>query len=1486
MTQNYNESYQQPSYIVGIGASAGGLESLESFFDHMPPNTGLAFVIVQHLSPDFKSMMDELLGRHTKMAIQRVEHGISVERNTIYLIPPNKNMILFQNTLLLSERDSAQGLHRPIDQFFFSLGDEAQDRSIAIILSGTGSDGSRGIVRVHEMGGLVIVQDKQSAQFDGMPHSAIETGQVDIITEPSQMPHKIMTYISKQQQASTAASGATEENELSVVFNLLEDRFQIDFTKYKPNTILRRIERRITMSNSRDIKNYLLRLQSNPKELDTLYRDLLIEVTKFFRDPEAFNTLMKVAIPELVEMATPTGEIRVWVPGCATGEEAYSMAVLFQEYFNTHSIKVNLRIFATDVHQQSLNLAAQGFYKGDSLANVSAEWLNRYFTPYQDGYIIDKKLREMVTFSRHNLIENPPFTKQHLISCRNVLIYLESLIQQQVIANFHFGLITGGFLMLGASDHIGVAGKEFDTLGRWRLFRKKRDIRLDTINLKMMAQPKLMPPQQSLLGQVQPRITDEWVEGLISEYVPDGLLLNEGYDILYILGNGNQYLHPPSGPGTLNALKMLAGDLQTTIRAGLIRVVKENEEVTYYGIQTNTHNGPVTLNVTIKPLKSSLNQVSRFFVALEPLLEIEAAPNTALSETANSDSMPSDQINKLKRQLKYTKEHLRITIEEVETSNEELQAANEELTTSNEELQSINEELQSVNEELYTVNAEHQRKIDELIQLNDDLQNLQKSTQIGVIFLDAQLRIRSFTPAVAQSFSLLPQDVGRPLEHLAYNIDLSFDDLTQAARTVLARGNTVEFETKTLDGVYYLLRVLPYQTESGRVDGVVLTFIDIAVRKELEALEVARQSQQYLDVMSGLLVVLNSQGEITRINPKGAELLGYTEMELLGRNWFDTCLPSHNIAEVKSVFEQLMAGKVNQVTSYENEIVTKAGELRTIVWNNALLQDVKGRISGTISSGLDITKRKDAETALQQTTHQLRVITDNLPGRISYIDAEQRLQFANQRYELLTGLPYEQIIGRHIQDIVGVERYQWAKPYIEQVLLGEPVTFEAQGPAIPNAGFAHELVTLVPDVKDKVVQGYFALVVDITDRIRAEQALQNTTRQLQTITDNIPAWVARLGPDYHFRFVNKKYGQLANLSPVEMIGRPIWEVLDFDFFNRSKPFMDRALAGETVTFEDHFPDPYSMDSFTVQITYLPDKDNDRIKGVFSLAVDVTTLKERTHFIEAVTEADPNWIYVYSLNEQRNIYLNRDIGEELGYTIAEIQAMGDQMLPLLMHPDDWARQPDHWAQLIASQDSQVFRHEYRIRHKNGEWRWHISYETVFKRNRDGSVAEILGSAIDITNRKHVEHALQKTEQQLHLIADNVPARIAYIDADQRIGYANRQYEPLTDLPPNQMIGRPLNEVIGAERYEQEKPYIDRVLAGEAVRFEIDIPTLTPDEVDHELVTFVPEIVNGEVQGFFSLVIDITDLKSAEAKLNRLNQELHQTIRSVEEGSAGS
>ena len=697
---------QKPNYIVGIGASAGGLEALETFFDYMQPDTGLAFVIVQHLSPDFKSMMNELLKRHTKMKIERVEHKILVRPNTIYLIPASKDMILSGNKLLLIERNPDRNLNFPIDIFFQSLAKEAKERAIAVILSGTGSDGSRGVVDIHKEGGLVLIQDKNSAQFDGMPHNAIETGIADIITEPHHMPDEILTYIanldSHMESSPDLPADPAPENELETIFSMLEERFQVDFKKYKPNTILRRIERRITLAGSRDIKSYLIRLKNTPTELDTLYRDLLIEVTQFFRNPEAFSALKEIVIPELVELAISGGEIRVWVPGCATGEEAYSLAILFDEYLEEHHIQLTRNFFATDVHQQSLRTAARGFYKGNSLTNLLPEQLARHFTPYQDGYMIDKKFREMVTFARHNVLENPPFTKQHLISCRNVLIYLEHAVQQQVLTHFHFGLVTGGFLLLGASDHIGRLGKEFDSLGRWRIFRKKRDVRLDDMKLPPPTPPKPLQTQPSLLGQLAPRLSDEWVESLLDEYVPDGLLLNEGYDVLYILGNGNEYLQPQKGPGTLNALKMLEGDLQITIRGGLIHVIKKNEVVTYKNIEAITQKGRVKVNVTIRPLKSSFHRINRFFVALEKVQIDQPEP----SEKPVINPASSAQIISLRQELDYTKEHLKLTIEEVETTNEELQSTNEELTASNEEMQSTNEELQSVNEELYTVNAE------------------------------------------------------------------------------------------------------------------------------------------------------------------------------------------------------------------------------------------------------------------------------------------------------------------------------------------------------------------------------------------------------------------------------------------------------------------------------------------------------------------------------------------------------------------------------------------------------------------------------------------------------------------------------------------------------------------------------------------------------------------------------------------------------------
>lgn len=835
-----------PTFVVGIGASAGGLQAIEAFFDHMPADSGLAFVIVQHLSPDFKSLMDELLARHTKMAIHKVTDRLTVERNSIYLIPPEQNMALSHGKLLLSDQDSHRGLNLPIDIFFKSLALDVGERAICIVLSGTGSDGSRGLVDVHQAGGLVITQSTETAGFDGMPRAAINTGKTHLVCSPEQMPPKILEYIQNPDRAAITIEEesnvpTTNDNALMAVFRLFRHEYGIDFSLYKPATIHRRIERRMQLVHSVDIGEYARMLETNRDEVETLYRDLLVEVTQFFRDPDAFERLRKEVIPALLRDSDGDSEIRVWVPGCATGEEAYSLAILFHDALLDAKSTRGFKIFATDVHKNSLETASTGVYPASALENVPSEFRSRYFTTGNGLAHIKRELRQCVIFAANDLTKDPPFTKIDLISCRNVLIYLEPKVQKRIVSLFHFGLKTGGTLVLGPSETLADLESEFEPIDRhWRIYRKRRDIRLPD-STRVPLSPVLTnivhgSPTAFIPRTPQPTsgfVVSTVYEDLLLRYVPPSLLVNQFYELIHSFGDARKLLTQPEGKPTLDVLKMVNGDLRVAISAALHRASSEGERVVYKGIRVRmSQDHDKLFSVLVEPYKKTNEQM--YLICLEeaesvaPLVGDEVSGDMLLADDG------SERISHLERELTYTRETLQATVEELESSNEELQSTNEELIASNEELQSTNEELHSVNEELYTVNAEHKQKIEELTQLTSDMDNLLKSTEIGTIFLDRQFQIRMFTPAISAAFNVMEQDIGRPIDHIAYKLDNP--NLLAEVAGVLSSGNPTATEVKARGGKVFLQRVQPYRQDDGSVDGIVLTLTDITALREAEAM--------------------------------------------------------------------------------------------------------------------------------------------------------------------------------------------------------------------------------------------------------------------------------------------------------------------------------------------------------------------------------------------------------------------------------------------------------------------------------------------------------------------------------------------------------------------------------------------------------------------------------------------------------------------------
>ncbi|MBI1247595.1 PAS domain-containing protein [bacterium] len=842
----------QPFYVVGIGASAGGLESLELFFDNAPTNSGLAFVVVQHLSPDFKSLMDQLLARHTQIEIHRVEDGMQVHPNAIYLLQPKHDITIENGILRLTKHDPEMGVKLPIDVFFKSLAADQGDRAVGVVLSGTGSDGSRGIRHIHNAGGLVVIQDSESAAFDGMPRASAATGVADVVCRPQSMTKKILEFARSPEDFKRGQIEdplGTEEGDLPALFRLFRQRFGIDFTHYKAATIQRRIERRMQLSQIKDLHEYLGKLSNNTDELDLLYRDLLVEVTSFFRDAEAFRLLERDIIPKMVAECAADDELRVWVAGCATGEEAYSLAILLHEAIENMAKPVNVKVFASDVHQKSMEIASSAIYAPKAIENLPARYREKYFSLHGDFYHVKPEIRRMVVFARHDLTRDPPFTRINLLSCRNVLIYLEPEIQRRIVATFHFGLRVGGTMMLGPSESLGTLAKEFETLDQhWRIYRKLRDVRLpESARMPLAPPPNSIMNSQALAGTSSSKSEDAWFlpgayEDLLAKYVPPSLLVNEFYELIHTFGEARKLLVQPQGRTTLDVSRMVEGDLQTAISAALHRANQKDEPVTFKSVESKTALGPKRLNVRVEPYLKGSRKL--FLICLE-----EQEKNTQLKENAPVNTIEFDEerigrVEELERELDHTRQSLQTTVEELETSNEELQSTNEELIASNEELQSTNEELHSVNEELYTVNSEHQRKIDELTDLNNDLDNLLASTEIGTIFLDSELRIRRFTPAIAAAFHVVEHDIGRPIRHITYNLENP--ELISDLQQVLETEESITREVRSRDGRSYLKRVRPYFDESDNCEGLVLTFDDITAIKTAASL--AEQAEEDLAI--------------------------------------------------------------------------------------------------------------------------------------------------------------------------------------------------------------------------------------------------------------------------------------------------------------------------------------------------------------------------------------------------------------------------------------------------------------------------------------------------------------------------------------------------------------------------------------------------------------------------------------------------------------
>ncbi len=864
--------------IIGIGASAGGLETLGSFLRNVPEKSGMAFVIVQHLDPTRKGMLAELLQRATAMKVVQVKEGVSVQPNHVYVIPPNKDMSIIHGVIRLFDYVVPRGQRLPIDFFFRSLADDQQERSIGVILSGMGTDGTLGIRAIKEKGGAVFVQEPSSAKFDGMPSSAIEAGLADVVAPVEALPSKVIDYLKHKPLIDKDDPDIADitRSSFDKIMILLRSQTGHDFSSYKKTTVYRRVERRMGIHQIDKITDYVRFLQKNPQELELLFKELLIGVTSFFREPAEWELLRDKVIPALLAERAPSQSIRAWVSACATGEEAYSLAIAFKEALEQLKPVQNfsLQIFATDLDRGAIDKAREGVYPANIEADVSPERLSRYFVEVDRGYQVAKPIRDMVIFAPQNIIMDPPFTKLDILSCRNLLIYLTPEIQKKLLPLFHFSLNPGGFLFLGSAETVGSFTELFAPLhSKSRLYQRLPS----PLQAEPVGFPASFTPSQSAAKSLKPvqniqLLADQLI---LQRYSPPTVLVNAKGDILYITGRTGKYLEPAAGKANWNVFAMAREGLHYELSDTFQKALQQKKAVTFKKAVVKANGEMQAVDITVQPLEEPealRGMVMIVFTDVITPTQVKAMGTTKrIPARSQREAELERELMQARQELQVARTEMQASHEELKSFNEELQSTNEELQSTNEELTTSKEEMQSLNEELQTVNYELQTKVDELSQSNNDMKNLMDSTKIATLFLDNTLCVRRFTSQMSVITNLLVGDVGRPITDIASG--LLYPELAEDVKEVLRSLNTVEKQVTSGDGRWFKTRILPYRTLGDKIDGVVVTFMDITDSKVLEAK--LRETKAALEKR-----ISNQNQELTQAKDKSQEEMQRTKREV------------------------------------------------------------------------------------------------------------------------------------------------------------------------------------------------------------------------------------------------------------------------------------------------------------------------------------------------------------------------------------------------------------------------------------------------------------------------------------------------------------------------------------------------------------------------------------------------------------------------------
>jgi two-component system, chemotaxis family, CheB/CheR fusion protein len=1114
LTNSQASSENNALMTVGVGASASGIEALKHFFALMPPDSDMAFVVILHPAGQFEGNLHEILQKETKMPVVRVTETIKIVPNRVYVIPPAKHpVVMADGSLHLTEPKEIAGERAPIDLFFRSLADSYQKNGVAIILSGIGNDGMLGIKRIKEMGGIVLAQDPSEADLDAMPRSAVAANFIDLILPVAEMPEKLITIKRTAEKMLFAVSEEetekplqpTDAKTLTEILSLLLIRTGHDFLSYKPTTVLRRVARRMQLYGMTQINDYLVFVREQPNELQVLLRDLLVSVTNFFRDREAFDALERKVIPKLFAGKKATDEVRVWAAATATGEEAYSMAMLLCEYAEKLPDAPKLQVFATDIDARAISIARDCVYDETITTDVSSERLQKFFTKQGNHYRLKKTIRDMVLFASHNILRDPPFSRMDMISCRNLLNSLRRDAQEKVLRILNFALRDDGFLFLGSTETAEQRENMFSAIDKthriYRSLSRPNQIQtmptLPPVNVKLQTE---RPENAHSLKDNRFLFSDVHFK-LVEQFAPPSVLVGEDYEILHLSENANRYLRFTGGEPSRQLLKAVYPSLKSDLRAALFTARQERRPIEIRSFPTELDGEVSSVNVTVRFIESQQNGQGYFLIIFE---ESTARVADDKRKDAGSSNAISDQdatdvvIRNIEEELERTKQNLRSTIEQHETSTEELKATNEELLTINEELRSTTEELeaskeelQSVNEELLTVNHELKDKLEELNRADSDLQNLMASTDIGTIFLDRGLKLKRYNPPILQYFNLIPSDLGRPLEHITNR--LNYDQLIEDATGVLTSLQTIVREIRSADDKWYLARIVPYRTENDVIEGIVMTFLDITERKLGE--ETRRWLASVVQSSNDAIVSYASDGRIASWNPGAQRIFGYAPEEAVGQPT-SMLAPPEKEREQAELFERVRRGEF--IDQHDTVRVRKNGEPFYVTVTASPIKDHAGTFIGVTSVIQDITARKLTEEKMRESEKRLKLILESIEDyAILTITPDKRVNSWNPGAEKIFGYRDDEIIGRSSEVLFTPEDRATHQPEaeMETALREGRATDERWHIRKDNSRFyASGVMTLLGENENEPV-GFVKVCRDLTERKQMEEALREGDRR-------------------------------------------------------------------------------------------------------------------------------------------------------------------------------------------------------------------------------------------------------------------------------------------------------------------------------------------------------------------------------------------------------